>query len=354
MADYSVVLVARAPNMAAPPTFTELGPLLPTSFSYGNVLNGSGSFEGTTNVKAINDDVKTRLRDPLNFPSEVWVYRNSDIVWAGPVMGVKVANEIITINASGLLAYIDYMIIPSDKTFSATEQFEIAAELIDDWQNLDYGDFGLDVTEYLPPGATTSGVTRDLMVLGQEKHQVSAIIGNFIGLDNGFDWYAEPDTRNIKFANPSQGSDLTASVYIEQGIEQSEVALSVAPSVIASEAFGVGTGGASPLSSTLANTSLRSAFGRVGAVVAVDGAVDQSTLDDVTQGFLDNRQTALVVPGGTIKPTPEADVTSFGIGDLVNWSHDPGLGAITGQYRVALKKVNVDQGGTERMEVKFV
>ena len=74
MADYSVVLVGRAPAQAAPPTFTELGPLVPTSFSYSDSLNVAGTFEGTTDVNALNDDIKQRLRDPLNYPSEVWVF----------------------------------------------------------------------------------------------------------------------------------------------------------------------------------------------------------------------------------------------------------------------------------------
>lgn len=353
MVEYAVTLVARVPAEIGPPTFAELGPLMPSSFSYDGCLNGSGMFEGTSNVRALNDDIKQRLRDPLHYPSEVWIWRNDALVWAGPVLGIRVADGQATITARCLLAYIEYMVVPNDRTFADVEQFEIIARLIDDWQNLDYGNFGLDVSEYLPPGATTSGVVRSLGVLGIEKHSVGEIINTFAGINNGFDWYLEPATRKIKFAHPRKGIDLSSSVFVEQGIEASEVSLSVAPGVVVTDAYGIGTGGDVSLSSHQEALDAQASFGRVSGVVEIDGAVDQTTLNDATLSFLNSRQTALIVPGGTIKPTPEADVPSFGLGDTISWSHDPGLGRITGAYRVASKKITVSQGGAERMEIQF-
>jgi len=349
MAIYSVVLVGRVPNAATPQTLTELGPLTPTSFSYTDVINAAGTFQCSTPASALNDDIKLRLRDPMNYPSEVWVYRDTVKVWAGPLMGVDVKNEIVTINASGLLAYVDYMVVEVDKNYSATDQFTIVTDLIDDWQVQAYGDFDIDTSS-----VGTSGTTRDLTIVGAERQTINAVLDSFIALDNGFDWYVNPSTRALVLASPQRGTDLSATYLIERGIKTGDIRLTVAPGIIVSEAFGVATGSNATINSDLSNTTVRQNFGRVAGVITADGDVDATTLADVTQGFLDARTTALIVPGGMVRDTDEASIATLEVGDTVSWTYDSGIGEITGAFRVGLKKVKVDAKGEELMEVKFL
>lgn len=350
-ATYSVVAVARTPQAAAAPTLSELGPLV-GSFSWVETTRGAGSASVSVNADSLDDTIKARLRELGTNPVEVWVYRDSTKVFAGPVVSVGVQGPIVTLTCGDLLTYLAYMLVPTNKSWSATEQTTIVKTLIDDWQALSYGDFGLDTSSMASTGTTRThdiaGATEFPSVLEETLRLSQA--------DNGFDIYIDPDTREVVIASPLRGSDLSTGVFLERGIGSSNLLISVAPGIAASEVYGVGTGPDldPPLASTGSDTDFREAFGRTGLATRYDPVVNQAMLDDLVARDAGLVAAQFFVPApNSLFQVSDGRYEDFGAGDIVTYSHDSGLGTHTGAYRVASRQMAVGADGTETMSVEF-
>lgn len=347
---YSVVAVARTPAELAPPTLTELGPLI-GPFSWVEDLRqpGTGTFQ--VNTDALTADIKARLLDLSLAPMEVWVYRNDTKVFAGPVVSGSIDGGVITLTARDLLLYLAYMVVPTDKTWAAVEQADIVAEMVDDWQALTYGDFGIDTSSI-----SATGTTRTLTIMGATEFPV--VLDEALRLANsanGFDIHVDPTTRALVIDSPSRGTDLSASVFLERGLASPQTVFSVAPGLVASELYAVGTGpGTDALTATVSDTGLRAAFGRVGAAMRFDPVADQGLLDDLAAYESGLRGTHFFqVSPGELLPVSDGRYEDFGVGDTVTYSFDAGLGLYTGSFRVTRRSVSVDADGTEKMSVEF-
>lgn len=344
MAHYDIVYVARTPQTSSSPTLVELGPIY-GDLTWTENLYSPDSIEVTVSTNELEDGLKSRLRDLSVFPTEIWVYRDGDKIQAGPIMGGQIDDKTITLQASGIESYIRYMFTTGYKSFSSTDQAVIVTTLIDDWQNLDFGDFGIDTS-----GVSDHGVDRTI--------NYEAFINLYDAIEDlgastsGFDFWVDPDTRELKFGQPTRGVDLSATVFLERGISNPNIKFSVAPGVLASISYGTAkfTDG-TPISSSWINTDLRETFGRVGF---------SDTYEDGTTGFLsaqtkaalDARAEPLFHPGPGLIPVDGAEVMDFGPGDEVHYLYDAGLGDQSGVFRVKKKKVTVDK--QEHMEVEFV
>jgi hypothetical protein len=348
VATYNVVAVQRTQQSGAPPTLTELGPL-EASVEFTDILNEAPVGLFNVDVDSIQDDIKTSFRDLLAQPLEIWVYRDSVLIFKGPVVGGEIKGGLLTASARGAEFYSAYMMVETAKTWAAVDQYTIATDVLDDWQAQTYGDFGIDTS-----AIGTSGTTRSLAIPGDEEPRpVYEVLQDLSGTDNGFDWWVDPTDGELKLA-AARGSDKTSTVFLELGVVAPGIRFTVAPGVVASEVFGTTTGGDTVLTTTKSNTGLRAAFGRVATAVSVDGGPDSATLDDATQGHLDGRATAFFVPGPDMIPVAGAGVEDYNVGDIVTYTYDAGLGQQTGPYRIRARKVTVANDGQERMAVDFV
>lgn len=348
MAQYTVVAVARTPQAAAPPTLVELGPLVGT-LTYADILNEVGEASISLSVNTISDDIKTRLRDLLGLPTEVIIYRDSVAVFAGPIVGYSVKDEVLSLDARSLGYYLAYMARTSDYSVTGVDQNNIVIGLINDYQGLAYGNFGIDTT-----AVVGSGVGRTLVIVEEEPRLLLGVVRELSELDNGFDWYVDPATRELLL--PSlKGTDKSASVFLERGVASSEVRATVAAGHIASDVYSVGTGPDIdvPLLDLASNTSVRSAFGRVTVPISVDDISDATNLGDATQAFVDERGSVFFIPGPQLTPVAGAGVADFDTGDNVTYTFDAGLGQITGSYRITKKAVDVSDTGQETIGVEF-
>jgi hypothetical protein len=347
MATYNVVAVQRTPQSGSAPNLQELGPL-EASFSYTDILNEAPEATFALDVDSLQDDIKVSLLDPVSQPLEVWVYRDSIKVFAGPLVGHEIKDEILTIAARGAEFYTAYMMVETAKTFAAVDEFTIAADLVDDWQAQTYGNYGIDTS-----AIGTSGTTRSLVIPGDEEPRVVyEILGETIAQDFGVDFWVDPTDGKLYLG--TRGSDLTETVFLELGVKSSAVRLTVAPGAIASEVFASSTGGPTVLTTTKSNTALRASWGRAGTPLTVDDDPDATTLGDAAQGYLDDRSDPFFVPGPELIPVAGASVEDFTAGDTVTYSFDAGLGQTTGGFRVRKRKVAVGHDGQETMAVEFV
>ncbi len=355
MTEFDPVLVARLPQSAASPTLTVVDRLVVDRLSYTEELNRPGTATLSCPIRSISSAVKQRLADLVANPCEVWIYTDTVLHWAGEVQALSVDGQSVQLNCVGLLGYTYRMGVTSDLTYSGVDQFTIAKGLVDHWQALSYGNYGIDTST-----VGTSGVTRDRVYLRDELHNIGQRLAELGAVDSGFDTRVDPITRKLVLAYPVSGTDLSASVFFdERNIDSASIAVSVAPDDVVSDISATGTStttGAvnTTLYSAQNTAAVRSAFGRSWASKNFDGVSVQATLDGHANAYLAARSTQLLQPGVTVIPRIGADIRGFRAGDTVTYSYDAGLGVQTAALRLSKLTVDVDSSGKKRFQAEFI
>lgn len=354
MSTFEVVLVARTPQLSGPPILAEVNRLVVDTISYTDELNRSGSGTFTCPIASLSDAVKDRLNNLANFPCEVRVYRDSTIAWAGEVQTIGIQEQNVALNCSGLLAYTFRMGVTSNLIYSGIDQFTIAKGLVDHWQVLDYGNFGIDTSSI-----TTSGVLRDRTYLKNELHNSGQRLQELGAVINGFDIHVNPVNRKLVLSFPERGTNLSASVFFDKlNIASASVAMSVAPEDLVTDVHATGTsqtdtGTNGIIYTTRSNATLRQSYGRSFGSQNFDGVSVLTTLEGHADAYRDARNGQLFQPGVSIKPRVGADIGDFGPGDSVTYSYDAGLGLQSGVFRIAKVVTTVAQNGEQRLGVDF-
>lgn len=347
--------MARTPAQLVAPTFTIINRLVAEQLTYTEELNRPGTASLGCPIGSLSSDVKTRLANLAFFPSEVWIYADSTLVWAGEIQTLGVQDQTLQLGCVGLLGYTYRMGITSDLTYSGIDQFTIAKGLVDHWQALDYGNYGL-----VTSGISTSGVTRDRTYLRNELHNIGQRLAELGAVNNGFDIHVEPSTRDLTLSYPTRGTDLSASVFLDRlNIDSVNVMMSVGPDDLISDISATGTGQdttglGSSLYSARSTSSVRTTYGRSWASQNFDGVSVQATLEGHADAYKDARTTQLLQPGVTLLSRLGTEPGSFHPGDTVAYSFDAGLGVQSGTYRVSKLTVTVDSDGRQRLGVEFV
>lgn len=354
-AEYKISVASRVPNAATPHTITEIGELAAIGgISYTDVLNAEGEASLSVEPEKVPLSIATRLADLQSTPCELIVIRDATKVWTGPILSCQLQGTTLTINARSLMYYFRYMVLEADLIFgSPTDQFTIGKGLVNAYQNLSYGDYGIDTS-----GIGTAGVTRIRRYVYTEGHNVFDRLQQLAEIDNGFDFWIDADDRDLNFA-ASRGTDKTGQVYADQSnILNPNVFWSVSQDNVASEGLAVGTvddPDAAPIVGNKSNTTLRSQFGRVTVFISADGVTTQATIDDHAQRVIDARDSQILIPGPSVFPVADALPTDFDPGDKISYSINVGrLGQIYLEQRVRSKRIIVDEEGAENMELELI
>ena len=348
--DYEVVAVARTPQAAGAPTLVELGPLPWSTLAWTRELDRPDTIDLTVAADRIADDIKARLRDLAAGPLEARVYRGSDTVAAGPIIGGRLTGPgELSLVARGLLYYLRYMWVTADLTYTGVDQHLIAKALVDHWQALSYGNYGI-----VTSGVAASGTTRDRTYVRDELVNIAGAVEQLGEVDGGYDVDVDPATRALLLASPRQGVDRSTSVFLDaRNIADAGAGFSVAADDLASDVFTTGTdGGQATRWSTAGDATRRAAWGRAGAAATFDGVKVQATLDAHAAAFLASRSSSWLLPAPGLIPVPDAEVGDFDVGDTVSYSFDAGLGLQSGSYRITRLRVSVDEAGQESLAVE--
>jgi hypothetical protein len=351
---YELVCVARVPQQNGPPTFIEIDPLQFDGLAYTQTLNKPSQLNVGVQVSSLTEPIVQRLRNLSTQGTELWLYRNGRLVFAGPWITGQIQNQSLTINAKSLEAYFDMMVVVADLTFKQIDQFMIGKQLIDQWQGLTFGHFGIDTSVI-----SNSGVLRDATYLKTELNYVSKLLFNLSQLQNGFDYWIDPTTRELNMVYPLRGVDRSsgegAIVFDERNVTNTNLLVSVAPQDVASDAYGTGTstGGTNGgIYSSAFNAQLQATYGRSAIVQNFDGVSVQATLDSYTKALVDARDDVLWVPGPDALVTPDSDLSMYDIGDTVSYTLHEQLG-ISGAYRIRQRQVKVEASGKETVTPQF-
>lgn len=348
-ADYALSFVARVPQETGPPILTEVAPILAAeNLWWEEQLNGVGEHGCGVNPQVLSDDVKSRLQTPETTPSELWVFRDSQLVAAGPVIGYELDGETLVLRARGLLYYLTYMAVgPStgDQIFTNTDEFTIAKTIVDAWQSLTYGDYGIDTSS-----VGTSGMTRDATFRAAKPVRILEAVLRVGRRDGGYDTRVDPATRALQLFSPEMGSILPHIVIDARNVTKPNESASLATGDIATEAYAF----TEELNPAVANNpTLLTEFGRAAVWESFDDITNASTLTDHAQRLVAEHDSSLLVGGPELIPLAGADESDFGVGDTVTYDYDLGLGHRTVTRRVAVKRYEASGSG-ETVKVGFV
>lgn len=353
--DYEVIVVARVPAASGPPTFLIVDPIQWTSLEWTRELSTPQTLNVTCSISSLTEPIMQRLRQPAALATELWLYRGGQRVFAGPLTGGHRDGETLSLHADGLLSYLARMIVYNDLVFSQADQGSMVKTFVDQWQDVSYGHCGIDTG-----AVATTGVLRDGTYLKTELHPVLQRVQELGKREHGFDVDVDPASRQLQIWYPTRGVDRStgedAVVFDARNITKASTMFSVGPSDVATIAFGTGTSNdatAGTLYSTLYNAELLPQYGLSGVTATWDSVKEQATLDEHVSAMLLARRQALFVPGPDIRVTPDADLSTYDVGDTVHCDIDDQLG-VTGAFRLRSLKVGVDATGKELVTPTFV
>jgi len=245
------------------------------------------------------------------------------------------------------------MLIQADLRYVNTDQFTIVQGMVNQWQALDYGNFGIDTTS-----VGLSGVTRDGEWLRDELHNVGQRIEDLGKGNPGFDVEVDPASRKLQLWAPTKGVDRSsgedAIVIDSRNITSGDILCSVAIGDLASESFATGTasGADTTLFSTQTNAELRSKYGRSAVYQTYSDVKEQSALDAFALGLLEARTDTLLVPGPKVRVTPDADLADYTVGDTIAYELGSTLG-VSGAFRIRKQTISAS-ASSEAVDLEFV
>lgn len=354
MPNYKLEAVARIPRESGHPRFLTVGEVQFNNLTYNVGINRVGALQGSVNPDTLDEDIKTRLRDLLRFPTEFWLYRDSEVVFQGPLTNGQLQSGTFVFYIHSFLYYIRYMYITHDLRYRGVDQFTIVGRLINHWQAQEYGHFSIGTG-----GNGLSGVERDREYIAAENPQTYTKIEELSEVVNGFEFCADHADRRIELGHPQLGEDKSDLVIFDRrNISNSDIQMSVQVDDIASDAYGTGTSRTADgedriVRSHQVNEEVKKLYGKIGVAGTFDGVSRQSTADKHTQSLLTDKDAVLFTPGPGLRPVAGVDVDDFHVGDKITYSFDAGLGLQTVQRRVTDKSVSVNTNDIESISVEL-
>lgn len=353
---YEVVWMSKIPQASGPPIFFAVDPIDWTDISYTEACSAIPTLSLSAPIAKISDAIRQRFRNPSEMATEIWVYRNGKIIFAGPLAGATIRGRDLNLTADGLMTYLNRMIITSDTVFKNVDQFTVVKSLIDTKQSASYGNFGLGTSNI-----GTSGINIDITYLKKEQNYVLPKILQLSNSANGFDIMIDPASRQVELYHPFMGIDRSsgpeAIVFDDKDLTDTNIVLSLSLQDLASDIHGVGTGtgpdGAESYSSTVSNNDLLTQYGRMDYGLSFRDISSQSQLDALVQSANQAREEPLWIPGVDARVTPNADLSTYNVGDTVFYHLHNDLD-VQGAFRLLKRTVRVSGPGDETVTASFV
>jgi hypothetical protein len=348
--------VSRTPQANGPPILIEIdGFVAPSGITLTETLNQPDQLSFSIVPVKQEPTVLARFKNLAAAATEIWAFCDDCglHMFAGPLLGYAAGLKgdaiVWQVKAAGMLDYLRRWRIEPDGAslvYTNQDQTVIAKGLIDYYQALSYGNYGIVTT-----GLANTGVLRDRTYPAIEGHLIAQRLSELAAVNNGFDFSVTPATRQFNIHYPFQGTDRTNAVVIDgRSIVDPSAQISAGPEDLVSEGFALGDGG---LIAHRSNTTLRAAIGRSGFVSSFNGVVVQATLNDHAQRLVDQRSTQLHDPAKTLVPVG-LDWDDFDLGDRVEYAYDYGAGVMVEQRRVYARSMNLADTGVVKIGVQLI
>ena len=361
MAHYECLAVSRRPNMSGFPDFHIVDRLQELqNIGWSDELVGDGLGSISLNAYNIPSSVGRRFVNLLKYPTELWIYRDGELVHSGPIIGTQTQGLTVTLISRGRLYHLNEMFIQEDYE-EEKDQYTIVQDLIDQWQDDEYGNFGIDTSSI-----GLSGREREVVYAADELRNVRDEIELLAQNVQGFDFYIDLSSVILGDGGSQElvlttdrGSNKSNSVFLEtRAISNALVWSSVGRDDKASWVRVLGASEFESVVATEENATVSQEYGKCGAVLTVDGIQTHDTAHDYAETLLGLMGTFHIEVGGhnenaTAFPFPEARVEDFIAGDDISFIFDSGYGIINVARTVYKKYVSIDKSGTEKITVEF-
>ncbi len=370
MPEYEAVLVDRTPHPdgGSAPNLIEIDRLTVLDrVTWAKELNGDGFASVSTRPERLEADLKERLLIPDERPMELWIFRDGDHVYSGPLIGIQIQgqNKTITFHSRGLAYYTRYMFLTADFERTDVDNFTVVRELIATWQDQSYGHFGI----FDEVGTPLSGNVIDVDYKRVELINIAQAIADLsLPANDGFDFEFRPGDRRLYLYSPQRGADKTDSLVIDsRNLIQYAIFMDLTAGDFATTVVAAATGFDlidGPFWSQKTNSTRRSQFGYVGLGANWSGITSQATLDDLVQAMIDTHSNFPLSFGGSggekeggttkIKPTEGFGPMDVDPGDTISIDADLGYGEFALERDVQVVITSQDAGGDETMSVNLI
>jgi hypothetical protein len=155
-----------------------------TGVSFTQQLNQAGTLQGHLLLSGVSTPEFNVNASTIPGKTAIYVDRDGDLVWGGIIWSrtYNSTSQVLTLTAREFESYFERRRVTATQAFTNTDQLVIARTLVDDAQNVTYGDIGVIV------GTETSGVLIDRVYYDYELKGVYQAVQDLSRADNGFDF----------------------------------------------------------------------------------------------------------------------------------------------------------------------
>lgn len=314
------------------------------SFQYFWELNRAGG----CNISFSIDDPKFTQNNLFPARHYIDIYRGDRKLWSGVLTGVSgnvgdISGR-ITLNFSGYLCLLEKMeVSPAGKTFTDIDQGTILWTLVDDFQKLPNGNYGIT------QGNVATGITRDRTY--SPFMNVYQAFQNMTEVINGCDLeITEGKVLNI-YAH--QGRRLSAIVF-EYGKNIAGLNFNFSMKDLTNQANTIGSGeGVDLLYSVAHNMQSQEIYGLMQKSYLHSDVIDVDTLTEHAKKYVEEYPDPTQIYGCSVRDTVDTALKSYGVGDEVRLRIKKGYLDIDTYRRIKKLTVNVNSEEVENIGVEF-
>ena len=278
------------------------------------------------------------------FDQDLLVYRDGALVFRGridaPQDSMDADSHEISIDAVGYRDLLGLRHLEADVTFTNVEQEEIGWSLIDTAQGLAGGDLGIS-----RGSDQATGVTRSRSF--EVGAEVEATIDGVAEADDGFDWDVDPQLV-YRVWHPGRGSTLDRVLHYSESGGNVQT-LSRRPDVGRYATVIIATNRDVAAQSAVASDV--AAVGRWSHVEGVSDADSTSTLQEVADGLLADRESLRAAWTAQLEPQQWGGPDDFDVGDVVRLVVQSGRFDTQRELRVQGLQVSIDDSDVETVTV---
>lgn len=270
-----------------------LGDLPLTDVSFGEVLNGAGSFSATLPVAGASA-AAARLLASSSEPGRtaVWCLRN-EVVIGGAIVWARTRSkdQPIKLSGAGFWSFFRMQHARTTQAFAGVDQLAIARSLVQTAQAIGGADIGVTV------GTETSGIARDRTYWSYELKQIGEAVEQLANVDGGFDFAIDVTQqlgKVLTLSYPRRGriAGSTGIAFVDgKNIIDYEAVEDASRCATVFTALGAGEGGDMLISTKTRTDRLDIGFPLLSATGSWKDVSRQSTLDGYAQAGVDARAT---------------------------------------------------------------
>ena len=314
-------------------------------FSYWWELNRAGGCTVAFNI----DDTKFDLDNFFPARHFIDIFRNNSKIWSG-IYTVANGNidditGILTAKFEGYLWLLKKMFIsPSGKTFTSEDMGTILWTLIDDFQNLPNGDYGLT------SGSISTGIDKD-RTYAPFKNVYDAFL-QMSEVQNGADFEITED--KVLNVYTSQGKRLNHVFEYGKNIERI-TGFNINANDLVNNAYAIGSGeGDDLLYSVAHDVQSQELYGLMQDTRLHSDVVLIDTLTEHAKNWVDEYRNMVEIYALDVKASPDPTLKSYGIGDEIRVVINKGYLNIDTYKRIKKLTVSVNSEGKETVSVEFL